>query len=124
MNSRNNPYRDLSSTLRLDTVLYRVTRTSKAPVIKQSQATKLDELSVFQHVNVNVNLTNPFVLPQGYKNALVINSPFSFKVVMTQGDSTIELDCTGSYSTVGSFDGQVSIFGLTEEFTRCSVVSA
>ena len=121
---RQNPYRDLSSTVRLDVVLTRVTRSSKAPVLKQSHATKISEDSVFQHVNVNVSTSHSFELPKGYNHTLIVTSPYSFKVVLTQGINVIEFICQGTYSTIGNFAGKIEIFGLEEEFTRCSIVSA
>lgn len=124
MTNRLNPYRDLSSTLRLDVTAYRITRSSKAPVLKQSHATKIPETAVFQHVNVNVSFTHSFKLPLGYTNTLVVTSPYSFKVVLTQGINVVEFMCLGTYSTIGNFEGIIEIFGLDEEFTRCSIVSA
>ena len=124
MTNRLNPYRDLSSTIRLDVVAYRVTRSSKAPVLKQSHATKLSETAVFQHVNVNVSSTHSFKLPTGYDNTLIVTCPYSFKVVLTQGINVVEFVCKGTYSTIGNFEGVIEIYGLEEEFTRCSIVSA
>lgn len=121
---RHNPYKSLSRTVRLDTVAYMITQTSKAPILKQSHAALIDESAVFQHLNVNVNSTQPFVLLTGYKHALIINSPFALRIVLTQNDNVTEFIVKGSYSAMGIYEGKVEIYGMEEEFTRCSLVSA
>lgn len=118
-----NPYRDTSKTLRADVVLMEISRVRKGPVLKQSQPVKIPMDALYQKLDLNVNLETSHTI-NGYKSALAVTCPYSFKLIFELDGNRIEQICTGVYTTVGSFEGTVTIEGLEEDYTRCSVITA